>query len=78
MQTTKPNTKILVFGGNPKETQRLKSPMGFVDGQTSNPSLISKNPATQVERLGDSFNLSHELTRSGIEKFVADFEGTVG
>jgi hypothetical protein len=31
-----------------------------------------------LERLRDSFNLSHELTRSGIEKLVADFEGTVG
>ena len=31
-----------------------------------------------LERPWESFNLSHELTRAGIEKFVADFEGTVG
>ena len=30
-----------------------------------------------LERPWDSFNLDHELTRSGIEKFVADFAGTV-
>ena len=49
MQSTKPNTKILVDGGDPKETQRLKTLMGFVDGQTTNPSLISKNPAIQAQ-----------------------------
>jgi hypothetical protein len=32
----------------------------------------------ELERPWGSFNLSHELTRAGIEKFVADFEGTVG
>jgi transaldolase len=31
-----------------------------------------------LERPWESFNLSHELTRAGIEKFVADFEGTIG
>jgi hypothetical protein len=31
-----------------------------------------------LERPWESFNLNHELTRSGIEKFVADFDGTVG
>jgi hypothetical protein len=31
-----------------------------------------------LERPWDSFNLSHELTRSGIEKFAPDFEETIG
>jgi len=33
---TRPNTKILVDGGDPRETQRVKELVGFVDGQTTN------------------------------------------
>lgn len=39
-----PHTKILVDGGDPEETRRMKYLLGFVDGQTTNPSLIAKNP----------------------------------
>ena len=41
---TRPKTKILVDGGDPQETVRVKQLLGFVDGQTTNPSLIAKNP----------------------------------
>ena len=34
-------TKILVDGGDPEETRRMKSLLGFVDGQTTNPSLMA-------------------------------------
>jgi transaldolase len=40
----RPKTKILVDGGDPQETQRVKELLGFVDGQTTNPSLIARNP----------------------------------
>lgn len=41
----KPFTKILVDGGDPEETKRVEALLGFkVDGQTTNPSLIAKNP----------------------------------
>ena len=36
--------KILVDGGDPQETARIRQMLGFVDGQTTNPSLIVKNP----------------------------------
>ena len=52
-------TKILVDGGDPRETQRVKEGLGFVDGQTTNPSLIAKNPDIQ-RRLAEG----HKLTRS--------------
>ena len=42
--TKRPKTKILVDGGDPQETQKIKELLGFVDGQTTNPSLIAKNP----------------------------------
>ena len=44
MATNRPVTKILVDGGDPEETFRIKKLIGFVDGQTTNPSLIAKNP----------------------------------
>jgi transaldolase len=44
MLTKRPDTKILVDGGDPEETRRIKELLGFVDGQTTNPSLIAKNP----------------------------------
>jgi len=44
MLAEKPKTKILVDGGDPAETTRIKELLGFVDGQTTNPSLIAKNP----------------------------------
>jgi len=42
--TRRPKTKILVDGGDPGETESVKQLLGFVDGQTTNPSLIAKNP----------------------------------
>jgi transaldolase len=48
--TEKPSTLILVDGGDPNETLRAKSLLGFVDGQTTNPSLIATNPESVVLR----------------------------
>ena len=42
--TARPRTRILVDGGDPEETRAIKDLLGFVDGQTTNPSLIAKNP----------------------------------
>jgi transaldolase len=55
--THRPPSKILVDGGDPQETARIKQLIGFVDGQTTNPSLIAKNP--EVVRLIES---GHKLT----------------
>lgn len=43
------NTRILLDGGNPEETRKIKSLLGFVDGQTINPSLIAKSPRIQQQ-----------------------------
>jgi transaldolase len=55
----RPHSKILVDGGDPQETKRVRQLLGFVDGQTTNPSLIAKNP--EVMRLVES---GHTLTES--------------
>jgi len=40
------NLKTIIFldGGDPQETKEIINLMGFLDGQTTNPTLISKNP----------------------------------
>lgn len=53
----RPHSKILVDGGDPEETARIRKLIGFVDGQTTNPSLIAKNP--EVKRKVES---GHRLT----------------
>src|SRR3989338_2365987 len=51
----KPNnlkTKIFLDSVDPKETEEIKNLLGFLDGQTTNPSLIAKNP----DALGKKFS----------------------
>jgi len=38
------STKIFLDSGDPKETKEIIRSLGFLDGQTTNPSLIAKNP----------------------------------
>ena len=40
------NTKIFLDSGDPKETRTALVSLGFLAGQTTNPSLIAKNPQT--------------------------------
>lgn len=51
-------TKIFLDGGDPKETQETIKLLGFLDGQTTNPTLMSKNPQA-VEKLirGEKFSV---------------------
>lgn len=37
-------TKIFLDGGDPEETKKIIEKLGFLDGQTTNPTLISKSP----------------------------------
>lgn len=49
-------TKIFLDSGDPEETRRALDRLGFLDGQTTNPTLIAKNPeaAKRIER-GEKF-----------------------
>lgn len=45
--TSKPfflHTHIFLDSGDPAETRHVLSELGFLDGQTTNPSLVAKNP----------------------------------
>lgn len=56
-------TKIFLDSGDVNETQELKKILGFLDGQTTNPTLIAKNPIAK-KRLeeGKKFTKSEILT----------------
>lgn len=38
------STRLFLDGGDPEETRAVLKQIGFLDGQTTNPTLISKNP----------------------------------
>ncbi|MBI2552547.1 transaldolase [Candidatus Uhrbacteria bacterium] len=57
-------TKIFLDGGDPEETREIIELLGFLDGQTTNPTLIAKNPEAKAR-----------LARGGkfTEKEIYDF-----
>ena len=60
MLVNRPKTKILVDGGDPKETRKIQALLGFVDGQTTNPTLIAKNPEIRQRIASGQRLTSHE------------------
>ncbi len=70
-------TKLLVDGGDPEETRRMKSLIGFVDGQTTNPSLIAKNPGIK-QRIASGHKLSLDEQREEYKKIVQQISPLVG
>lgn len=57
MRPERLKTRIFLDGGNPGETGDATRILGFLDGQTTNPTLISKNPGIRerVQR-GEKFS----------------------
>jgi transaldolase len=52
-------TRIFLDGGNPDETREIIGRLGFLDGQTTNPTLISKHPEAR-KRLAQGGRFSEE------------------
>lgn len=65
-------TKIFLDGGDPEETKQIIKSLGFLDGQTTNPTLVAKNPEI-AERLknGDKFTMGELL------KFYKELVNTI-
>ncbi|MFO7740442.1 MAG: transaldolase family protein [Desulfatiglandaceae bacterium] len=67
-------TKIFLDGGDPQEAEEIIQVLGFLDGQTTNPTLISRNPAVtgRLER-GDYFSEDEILEnyRSIVNQFAS-------
>lgn len=75
--TRKAKAKILVDGGDPEETRAVKSAIGYVDGQTTNPTLIAKNPEVKKRvAAGKGFTSAEEL--AAYKKIVQEIAPLVG
>jgi len=66
------NTRLFLDGGNPEETKAVLDQVGFLDGQTTNPTLISKNPEAKrrLER-------KNKFSREEIFSFYRSVIGTI-
>jgi transaldolase len=80
MSAPKLRTKLLVDGGDPQETIHVKSLLGFVDGQTTNPTLIAKNPEVREMVLsGHKLNSQEEMAEyKKIVRAISPLAGDAG
>ena len=77
MPARRTKTKILVDGGDPKETLAVKSLVGLVDGQTTNPTLIAKNPEVR-QRVSSGHKFSSREQMDEYKKIVQVISPLVG
>jgi transaldolase len=77
MAANRPATKILVDGGDPEETQRMKNLLGFLDGQTTNPTFVAKNPEVK-RRVASGHKLSREEQKQEYKQIVRAISPLVG
>jgi len=62
MPMSKPNylkTRIFLDSGNPEDTKQAQITLGFLDGQTTNPSLVMKNPHIQELKTKGELNVNN-------------------
>jgi transaldolase len=70
-------TKILLDGGDPAETKEIRGLLGRIDGQTTNPSLVAKNP-TLKERIAAGHKLTVAEQNEEYKKIVQSISPLVG
>ncbi len=76
-ETNRPKTQILVDGGDPAETISIKEMIGFVDGQTTNPTLIARNPEIAA-MVASGHKLTKEEEDEHYKKIVQSISPLVG
>jgi transaldolase len=69
-------TRIFLDGGDPGETKSLLKLLGFLDGQTTNPTLISKNPDAK-RRLEQGRKFSAEEIYHFYRSVVSEISGMI-
>ena len=73
----RPKTKILLDSGDPAESAQIKKLLGFLDGQTTNPSLIAKNPDIK-QRVAAGHRLSDKEELDEYKRIVQAISPLVG
>ncbi|MBI2196634.1 transaldolase [Candidatus Daviesbacteria bacterium] len=69
-------TKIFLDSGDVNETKEIISALGFLDGQTTNPTLIAKNPDAQ-KRLAEGNKFSAEEIMSFYKSVVSEVSNLI-
>lgn len=64
-------TQIFLDSGDPKETKEILDLLGFLDGQTTNPSLFAKSPEVK-ERIERGEKYSKEEIYAEYKKIIQD------
>lgn len=64
-------SKIFLDGADPKESKKAKGILGFLDGQTTNPTLLAKNPEVQEMR-GKGGKFSEKELYSFYQKVIRE------
>lgn len=60
-------TRIFLDGADPAETRQVLEALGFLDGQTTNPSLLAKNPEAAAHRTP-----GHRFSKTTIYEFYKE------
>lgn len=63
------SSKIFIDGGEPRETEEAQKLLGFLDGQTTNPTLIAKNLKKRVGN-GQPVKLTEGMARAEYKRIV--------
>lgn len=71
MRPTNLKTKIFLDSGSAEDTKIVLATLGFLDGQTTNPSLFVKNPKIQ-ERLSRGEKFTKEEINENYKKLIQD------
>ena len=77
MVADRPRTKILLDGGDPDETLRIKTHLELLDGQTTNPSYVARNPEIQ-RRIAGGRRLNSQEQFQAYRKIVQQISPLVG
>jgi len=75
--TNRLNTNVLLDGGDPRETLRIKKLLGFLDGQTTNPTIVAKNPDIQ-RRIASGRKLTSSEHKNEYKRIVKEISPLVG
>ncbi len=68
-------TQIFLDSGDPAETKILFEKLGFLDGQTTNPSLVAKNP--EIQKLKNDGVLTNESIWVEYNKVANDIKNII-
>src|SRR5215471_4033677 len=77
MVADRPRTKILMDGGDPKETATVKAHLEILDGQTTNPTYVAKSPDV-AKRIATGRRFTAEQQLAAYRQIVRQISPLVG